>query len=193
MALLYLREVGAIDNAVYRTLSSLDTLKASARLRHLRDLGLLEQKEKGRAAYYVAAGPLILAALPEAAPQSGMSPSLSDMSSPLSDMSPALCDMPEGLADMLEALPELLKLRVQALGRRTQPEVLRDLVLDLCAWRDLEVQVLVNLLGKSQAHLRERILYPLIGEGRLVYRYPESPRSPRQAYRTAPAARKDGE
>jgi ATP-dependent DNA helicase RecG len=65
MALLYLREVGAIDNAVYRSLSSLDTLKASAKLRHPRDLGLLEQKDKGPATYYVATGPVAMPTQPE--------------------------------------------------------------------------------------------------------------------------------
>ena len=195
MALLYLREVGAIDNAAYRNISGLDTLKASARLRHLRDLGLVEQKDKGRAAYYVAANPMIQASARMAfadaplnlgavsVPLSDMSPSLSDMSSPLSDMPPGLCDMSESQSDILKELPEPLQVRVRALGRRAQPEALRDLVLDLCAWRDLEVKDLVSLLGKGSAHLRERILYPLIAEGRLVYRYPESPRHPRQAYR----------
>ena len=200
MALLYLREVGAMDNAVYRSLSGLDTLKASAKLRHLRDLGLLEQKEKGRAAYYVAAGPMILAALPEAAPLSAMSPSLSDMSGPMPDMSPGLPDMSPSLPDMsarepglLAEMPQDLRLKILNLPRRANPEELQSLVLELCAWRELEPQKLARLLGRNLAYLRENLFYPLIEAKRLEYRYPESPRSTRQAYRTVPAARKDGE
>jgi len=44
--------MGAITNADYRTINCVDTLIASAHLRRLRDLGLLEQKGRGNATYY---------------------------------------------------------------------------------------------------------------------------------------------
>ncbi|NOX56630.1 MAG: transcriptional regulator, partial [Planctomycetes bacterium] len=52
-ALIVLRELGAIDNAAYRSINRVDTLTASARLRRLRDAGLLEQRGRGAATYYV--------------------------------------------------------------------------------------------------------------------------------------------
>ena len=52
-ALIVVREAGAIDNAAYRALSKVDTLAASAALRRLRDAGLLVQKGRGSATYYV--------------------------------------------------------------------------------------------------------------------------------------------
>jgi ATP-dependent DNA helicase RecG len=52
-ALIVVREAGAIDNATYRELSKVDTLAASAALRRLRDAGLLAQKGRGSATYYV--------------------------------------------------------------------------------------------------------------------------------------------
>ena len=201
LAVLYLREVGAIDNSGYRTLGSLDTLKASAKLRHLRDLGLLEQKEKGAATYYLPAGPLV-DALTSSPPRSwsgmspaisGMFPALSGMSPALSGMSPALSGMSSSEPDLLSGLPRPLVARVKGLGRRAKTEALRDLVLALCACRDFEPQDLGAMLHKNYDYLRERILYPLIQEGLLVYRYPESPRNPKQAYRTAPGALKDRE
>lgn len=48
-----LRKTGAIDNRVYRQLSGCDTLKASAKLAAMRNDGLLAQKGKGTATYYV--------------------------------------------------------------------------------------------------------------------------------------------
>ena len=222
LAVLYLREVGAIDNSAYRTLGSLDTLKASAKLRHLRDLGLLEQMEKGSATYYLPSGPLASAlASGRPAGLSGMSPTLSGMSPALSGMSPALSGMSPALSgmspalsgmspalsgmspvlsgmsasgrDLFAGLPGPLVAKVRGLGRRAKAEVLRGLVLELCACRDFDPQDLGNLLGKNYDYLRERILYPLIQEGLLLYRYPESPRNPKQAYRTAPGALKDRE
>ena len=49
------REASAIDNATYRALNKVDTLAASAALRRLRDAGLLTQKGRGSATYYVPA------------------------------------------------------------------------------------------------------------------------------------------
>lgn len=181
LALLYLREVGALDNAAYRDLSGLDTLKASVRLRRLRDEGLLTQKDKGSATHYVAAGPLAAAC---ASPVPATQP---DMPAALSDMPAALSDMPSTLSDM----PAALKVRVEVLGKRAKPEDLRRLVLDLCRWREFEPQDLAAVVRKSYSHLRETVLYPLIETGELEYRYPESPRHPRQAYRTAKQS-KDG-
>ena len=57
-ALIVVREAGAIDNATFRALNKVDTLAASAALRRLRDAGLLAQKGRGSATYYVPAARL---------------------------------------------------------------------------------------------------------------------------------------
>ncbi|MGI8554585.1 MAG: ATP-binding protein [Dehalococcoidia bacterium] len=54
-ALIVVRELGALNNLTYRTIASTDTLSASGHLRRLRDLGLLEQRGRGSATYYVPA------------------------------------------------------------------------------------------------------------------------------------------
>jgi len=52
-ALIFVREMGAIDNSAYRNLNHVDTHVASASLRCLRDIGLLVTKNQGSATYYV--------------------------------------------------------------------------------------------------------------------------------------------
>lgn len=52
-ALVVVREAGAINNGTYRELTRLDTLSASQSLRRLRDAGLLQQKGRGSATYYI--------------------------------------------------------------------------------------------------------------------------------------------
>jgi ATP-dependent DNA helicase RecG len=59
-ALVFVREVGAINNAAYRDLNHVETLVASGHLRSLRDFGLLEQKGKSTQTYYVPT-PLLMA------------------------------------------------------------------------------------------------------------------------------------
>jgi ATP-dependent DNA helicase RecG len=53
-SLIFVREVGAIDNHTYRQMADCDTLRASQELRFLKSLRLLKPKGKGKATYYVA-------------------------------------------------------------------------------------------------------------------------------------------
>ncbi len=46
------RELGAIDNAAYRSINRTNTLNALVHLRRLRDLGLLVMKGSGNRTYY---------------------------------------------------------------------------------------------------------------------------------------------
>ncbi len=52
-ALVFAREISAINNSAYRDLNRVETLAASGHLRKLRDHGLLEQKGRGSQTYYV--------------------------------------------------------------------------------------------------------------------------------------------
>jgi len=59
MALVFIRELGAVDNTTYRQFGDCDTLHASADLRKLRDLGLIVPKGNGRSTYYMASEMLL--------------------------------------------------------------------------------------------------------------------------------------
>ena len=54
-ALIFLKGAGAINNPTYRQIAGCDTLTASADLRKLREVSLIEQKGKSTATYYVPA------------------------------------------------------------------------------------------------------------------------------------------
>lgn len=54
LALVFVREVGAIDNATYRQLDSLIThARARLEIHKLCDLGFIEKKGQGRSTYYI--------------------------------------------------------------------------------------------------------------------------------------------
>lgn len=200
-ALVVVREAGAIDNASYRALNKVDTLSASAALRRLRDAGLLAQKGRGSATYYVPAERLGLGALAGA---SGAEVSLSSnpatqqpQSSGLSSNPDGLSSNPDGLSShppgtdgqntartaLLDDLPGSLAARLGAIGLRHPPQEIQDLVVALCSQRAWPVDELAMVLRRNPEVVRQNYLRPLMRDGRLVMTRPEEPNDPQQAYR----------
>ena len=89
---------------------------------------------------------------------------------------PALATLPPELATWLATLK----------GRISTP-ALRSAVLRLCAWAPLTVDQLATLLAKDRHYLRNKHLLPMVRDGQLRFRYPESAKHPHQAY-VAPGA-----
>jgi ATP-dependent DNA helicase RecG len=192
-ALVVVREAGAIDNANYRTLNKVDTHSASAALRRLRDAGLLVQKGRGSATYYVPAERLGLGqrALSEGAssPLSSNPHGLSSNPSGLSSNPSELTSNPQGneqdraRAALLDELPGSLAARLGAIGQRHPPQEVQDLVVALCSLRDWPVDELALVLRRNPEVVRQNYLRPLMRDGRLVMTRPEEPNDPQQAYR----------
>ena len=214
-ALIVVREVGAINNFTYRYINCVDTLTASGRLRHLRDLGLLEQKGKGSATYYTLS-PDILSkdSASELASQETSnlegSPTDNDLSSGLTaqqtsnlEGSPTDNALSSGLAAQqtsdlegsptdndsrytyLEQMPNHLRQAVESLGKRAEPNQVASVILALCEWRDLSSSELATILDRNQVYLLNNYLNPLINSGHLEYVRPGNPSDPHQAYRTS--------
>jgi ATP-dependent DNA helicase RecG len=202
-ALIVVREAGAIDNATYRELSKVDPLAASQALRRLRDAGLLAQKGRGSATYYVpterlavaeqdlSSKPPALSSKPSEALSSNP-PGLSSNPDALSSNPPALSDESAGLSTkfdeslrsaLLDNLPGSLAARLGAIGLRHPPQEIRELVVALCALRDWRVEELSAVLRRNPEVVRQNYLRPLMKEGRLAMAKPDEPNDPYQAYR----------
>lgn len=133
-ALIVVREAGATDNATYRELSKMDALAASQALRRLRDAGLLAQKGRGSATYYVPTERLIA---DETSLSSKSGEGLSSKPGALSSKPPTLSSNPAALPDepetlstrydetqrsqLLDTLPGSLAARLGAIGLRHPP------------------------------------------------------------------------
>jgi ATP-dependent DNA helicase RecG len=186
-ALLVAREVGAINNAAYRDINHVDTLTASAHLRRLRDLELLEQRGKSSATYYVPTArllnPLGNGLLGKSNPTGngllvGSNPPSNGL---LVELNPSgkelLGDFPD--------LPEPLRQAIQELGRRASPYDVMQVILRLCAWRSLKTQEVAAILGRRTLNwVRDNYLSPMVRGGELEYLHPDNPAHPQQAYRT---------
>jgi len=180
-SLVFVREVGAISNAAYRDINSVDTLVASGHLRRLRDHGLLAQKGKAAQTYYVP-GPLMVKSLqggPASAARAGRAaPPLSTEPAPLStEFRPLSAD----LSLLRSELPRKLADEVSRLGQRATPDRLDHVLLALVHWRSLSLAELESLLQRKTTHLR-RSIRRLIADGRIRYLYADKPQHPDQKY-----------
>lgn len=185
-ALVFAREVGAINNAAYRDLNRVDTLVASGHLRRLRDAGLLEQQGKSVGTFYIPTPRMLNPAgfpTPVGAPlPQGPTPAIR----PLSQGSEAL---PQGFPD----LPVDLQTAISELGDRAAPSDVRPVIRKLCTWRPLRAEELARILGRGQGYLTRTYLGPMVRDGELQYTIPDNPAHPQQAYKANPAINNGGQ
>lgn len=179
-ALVFVRELGAIDNAAYRAINRTDTLNASVHLRRLRDLELLAMKGSGSRTYYVPGA--LFAAAP--APGGGDTTAGGAMvTSPAPDSHQPGADGHQWLA----TIPAGIRARLPAAGAKPRREVLRALILELCALRALSARELAAALNRTEHKpLVRDYLSPMVREGALAYTVPEMENHPDQRY-TLPA------
>lgn len=184
-ALVFTREVGAIDNAAYRDINRVDTLNASGHLRRLRDLGILTMKGSGNRTYYVLASPV--STVPSLTP-----PELpADPHKLPADPHKLPADPHKLPSDPHKHAPATpgdppasLLARIAAAGVRPRQEALRTLIIELCGWRPHSARELAELLGKRDPReLVRQHLRPLVEAGALAYEFPEMPNHPQQKYR----------
>lgn len=189
-ALIVVREAGAINNGTYRELTKVDTLTASQALRRLRDAGLLAQKGRGSATYYVPTERLL---------DNGASANvetLTSESSGLSSKPEVLSSNPEPLSSklkgrydealrsqLLDGISGALAAKVGALGKRHPPQEVHEVVVALCQIRAWRADELSTVLRRNPEVVRQSYLRPLMRQGRVVMTNPHEPNDPMQAYK----------
>ena len=203
--LVVLREKGTINNAICRLVNDIDTLKASQKLKRLRDIGLIDVHGKSTATYYTFK-PEFLSGQSESPYQDSSTleeNSLSGQSeSPYQDSSTLEENSLSGQSESpyqdsstvkleqltLELFPPLkqesLEDRLGKIGKRTKPEEIRALIIELCQIKSRSSSELETLLKRKRKYLLEQYLKPLINEDLLEYTNPETPNDPHQTYRT---------
>lgn len=179
-ALIFVREVGAIDNATNRQLNGLDTLRSSTDLRGLRDKDILLQKGKGRSTYYIPNPKFVLWNL------DGQNTSIKEISAPVAGLSAPVDDLSAPVdQSLVHQLPPHLKEKLGQLPQRiADPSILDEIIIELCNFKSLKSNELSGILGKSEKYLLRNFLTPLREAGQLEYTHPEMPNHPQQAYKT---------
>jgi ATP-dependent DNA helicase RecG len=190
-ALVFVREVGAIDNHTYRQLANCDTLKASADLRNLKEQKLLKAKGKGKATYYIPDDVLtntftmvdnILTT--EADTLTTEAIALTTEADKITTEANKIHNAGEPVREeLILELPQNVANKIKLLKRReSNKDKLRDIIEELCKYRAYTLRELSILLKKGDNYLSREFVKPMIESGKLNYKYPEMKNHPHQAY-----------
>lgn len=184
LSLVFMRELGAIDNITYRQLNSdINTRRASLDLHRMCEMGLFELKGQGRNSYYIAGKEFVLL-------NSG---SKAEVYGGDEEMYGANVEKYGGGGEMYGAdgemckakdLPKELKERVEKAEKRMSSKEMESLILDLCSYQPLGLSEIAFLLRRSKVSLRNHYLNPLMEKGELFYTIPEMIKHPNQKYTT---------
>ncbi len=171
-ALIFVREVGAIDNHTYRQMVDCDTLKASAELRQLKNFDLLQNKGKGKGTYYMAGSKL------STSPQA-LSTSPQALSTPPQELSasPQELSAPPQISEKLRAKIDALK------KRENDAQKIEAIVLEICKTEFVKATHIAEILHKGEGYVKRKYLTPMIHSGKLTYLYPDMINHPNQAYK----------
>jgi ATP-dependent DNA helicase RecG len=167
-ALIFVREVGAIDNTTYRQMADCDILKASNDLRVLRSNNLLKSKGKGRATHYVAGD--------------GLSAPVPEISAPVQEISAPAPEI-SAPAPEITALPDEIVFRIAQLNQREHDEEkVKRIIVDICSVRPMKAIEIASFLNKGERYVKRKYLSKMIVEKKLKYLHPEMISHPEQAY-----------
>ncbi len=186
-ALIFVREVGAIDNSAYRSLNHVDTLTASSSLRQLKEMGLLVAKNQGSATYYIPV-PDFIASLSQESKEhmsSGKQHMLFGKEQMLFDEKGMPGDEEKArITNIVDDMPiEILEM-IKKLGKKSSMELMEQAIIALCSWKALTTDELAQILKRDKNRLTRVYLTPMVEKNLLSYKFPGMPKHPNQAYIT---------
>ncbi|MBS7787022.1 putative DNA binding domain-containing protein [Flavobacterium sp. CYK-55] len=206
-ALIFVREVGAIDNLTYRQMSDCDALKATTDLRSLRKLNLLTLFGKGKATYY-RPGEQLSDRMPSIElKEINTEPNLISTEPNLISTEPKFTSTEvlnlnvvdneiveisdEGLSTeareinrktLLEELPFRLQGKIYHMRGRETTETIENIIIEICTIRPFKLAELGSILDKGDNYLSRKYLKPLIDKNRLRFLHSDMINHPNQAY-----------
>lgn len=182
LGLVFLREVGAIDNVSYRQLTGLSSIEAGSELRRLRKDDMLTQKGAGKSTYYLPSQLFdsFCSNKKDLSPQSeGLSPQAKGLSPQTKDLSPQ-----ESFKELVNQLPNELKDDLANLGKRTNNKLkIKQLIINLCSIQPLSITELSTLLKREDKYLKKNYLRELIKNRELEFTIPDMISHPDQKYK----------
>ena len=145
---------------------------------------LLTMKGSGSETYYqlvpqiTGNGDTAASGNPEGTPYTSSSPE--ELTSYLNPLHKGLDAIPKGFPN----LPDNLKNKIIHLKRRSSKKEVEDIIITLCSLGPLQPVQMGKILERDPQYLRIKFLSEMTKTGKLVYRYPNKPAHPQQAYKT---------
>ena len=163
LALVFLREVGAIDNNSYRQLTGANRSQAGVDLRDLREKKLIDQRSTGKSTYYLPASSFLDTMVDKGTTMVGKDPTM-----------------------VGKEIPNEIRILILKLGKRSRnQELMEKTIIELCKWRDLSIAELSEILQRNEKYIKTNYIQPLIEKGKIVYTISEMLTHPKQKYRTS--------
>ena len=184
-ALVFLREVGAIDAVAYRQLTGCKPKLVAKELAGIKDQGLMIQKGRARGTYYIPSGSLEESIEDEKRKRRSQSQAVTSTPQAVTGTPQAVTGTPQTVTgappnENITSLPEALLKELGELKQRTPPQKMKDLVLRLCEVRPMTRDDLMLHLKRGSTTIDNYISLMLGKE--LDYLYPMMIHHPRQAY-----------
>ena len=181
LALVFVREVGAIDNITYRQLNSdINNQKASFDLHDLCTKGLLEQKGQSRSTYYIAGGSFVNSRANDAL----NSRASGENSRAGGENSRANQENSRADRENSRAIPETLIEKCKKLKKWESSKKMKSLVIELCEIMPLSISEIAEIINRKPESVRYLYVNPLIESGKLFHTIPEMLNHPDQKYTT---------
>ena len=177
-ALVFLREVGAIDAVAYRQLTGCKPKLVAKELAGIKDQGLMIQKGRARGTYYIPSGSLEESIEDEKRKRISQSYAVTGTPQAVIGTPQVVTGVPPN--ENTTSLPEALLKELGELKQRTSPQKMKDLVLRLCEVRPMTRDDLMLYLKRGSTTIDNYIALMLGKE--LDYLYPMMIHHPRQAY-----------
>ena len=207
LALVFVREVGAIDNATYRLLDTTIThARARLELHKLCELGFLLKKGQGRNTYYIKTEKVV--SLGEMLPPNGEKiPPQGGMFHGKQEIFHGEQEIYHGEEEksgeiyhgeekiyhalsrdsLIAELPEELKRKILEIKKWTAKEDMDQIIISLCSLRPYSIDELKVILQRNQKALKSFKIKALLESKQLFYWIPEMIRHPQQKYIANPS------
>lgn len=184
LSLVFLREVGALDNNSYRQLTGVNRNVASNDLSDLRKKSLIELKNAGKSTYYLPAYFLLSTMVDKMPITFEKEPITFDNEPIMVHKESAMVDN-KLINEIGENIPNSIKESIVKLGKRSRNQVLmEEVILELCEWRELSISELSEILSRNEKYIKTNYIQPLIIKKKITYTIPEMLTHPNQKYKT---------
>ena len=187
LALVFVREVGAIDNITYRQLNSdINNQKTSFDLHDLCSKGLLEQKGQSRSTYYITGEKFVNSRTNgENSNATGENHNAAGENNRGDrENNRANGENSRANGENSRAIPENLLEKCKKLKKWESSKKMKSLVIELCEIMPLSISEIAEIINRKPESVRYLYINPLIESGKLFHTIPEMLNHPDQKYTT---------
>lgn len=174
-AVLFIREMGVIDNASFRQVANIDAQAASKDLRSMCSANIIEKKGKSTSTYYVPSVEFNMRNIEKSHEVGGR------QDRKVISVGANEKNFISNVDEEFELTKELSD-KIAELGDRSSKERIREVIISLCSVKPFTAIQLGALLNREHNNLRVRHLRPLVKQGKLAYTISNKSAHPYQAY-----------